>query len=425
MQAGWEGLFAVEYEKNAFATLEANLIAGKPGRPRYRWPSWLKQEPMDIEVFVSQHEQDLRALRGQVDLIAGGPPCQGFSFAGRRRPDDRRNRLIEYYLRVVSLVHPTFLLVENVEGIAIEFGKTARRAQRLDTDAHSHAAKIHAQLAALGYQVHAGVLRAADVGVPQWRPRYIMLGVRADKNDGQPWSEAPFALLNDMRLDFLASKGLPLHRPISVREALSDLETRGKVLVTCRDSEKFQEARYRGPRTKYQRLMRDGMGKEPPNSMRLARHREDTVVRFSLALKQSRKGVALSMTERQRLGMMNKHQFKVLDPDLPSHTLTTLPDDILHYAEPRILTVREYARLQGFPDWFSFHGKYTTGGKLRTKEAPRYTQVGNAVPPFMAELLGWLLLAFNGEREEIPAGNPVVRHDSAGTETEHLMAATA
>jgi DNA (cytosine-5)-methyltransferase 1 len=68
--------------------------------------------------------------------------------------------------------------------------------------------------------------------------------------------------------------------------------------------------------------------------------------------------------------------------------MTTLPDDVLHYGAPRILTVRETARLQSFPDWFKFMGKYTTGGDRRTKECPRYTQVGNAVPPLLARAIG-------------------------------------
>jgi DNA (cytosine-5)-methyltransferase 1 len=131
--------------------------------------------------------------------------------------------------------------------------------------------------------------------------------------------------------------------------------------------------------------------------MRLARHREETLRRFRLALDQSRKGVTLTNAERYALGIMNKHSFAILHENMPSHTLTTLPDDLLHYSEPRILTVREYARLQSFPDTFSFHGNYTTGGKRRTTEAPRYTQVGNAVAPLMAELLGWLLHAINAE----------------------------
>ncbi|ODS24387.1 hypothetical protein AB835_03545 [Candidatus Endobugula sertula] len=83
-----------------------------------------------------------------------------------------------------------------------------------------------------------------------------------------------------------------------------------------------------------------------------------------------------------------KQAICVLDPKKPSKTITTLPDDVLHYKEPRILTVRESARIQSFPDDFEFKGKYTTGGKDRTKECPRYTQVGNAVPPLLGEIFG-------------------------------------
>ena len=69
-----------------------------------------------------------------------------------------------------------------------------------------------------------------------------------------------------------------------------------------------------------------------------------------------------------------------------------MPDDLLHYDEPRILTVRECARLQSFPDWFEFHGPYTTGGDRRKVSCPKYTQVGNAIPPLMAEGIGLFLL---------------------------------
>lgn len=81
----------------------------------------------------------------------------------------------------------------------------------------------------------------------------------------------------------------------------------------------------------------------------------------------------------------NKHTVIPLAVDLHSPTLTTLPDDYIHYCEPRILTVREYARLQSFPDDFIFLGKFTTGGHLRTKEVPRYSQIGNAIPPLFGE----------------------------------------
>ena len=82
----------------------------------------------------------------------------------------------------------------------------------------------------------------------------------------------------------------------------------------------------------------------------------------------------------------------LLDPDSTSPTVTSHPDDFVHYCEPRILTVREMARLQSFPDWYEFKGKYTSGGKRRKMEVPRYTQVGNAVPPLFAEQIGIALM---------------------------------
>ena len=75
-----------------------------------------------------------------------------------------------------------------------------------------------------------------------------------------------------------------------------------------------------------------------------------------------------------------------------------MPDDLIHYDEPRTLTVRENARLQSFPDWFAFQGKYTTGGKRRRHEVPRFTQVANAVPPLLAEALGEVLMEIMNDR---------------------------
>jgi DNA (cytosine-5)-methyltransferase 1 len=175
-----------------------------------------------------------------------------------------------------------------------------------------------------------------------------------------------------------------------VWDAISDLETAGKNMVECVDSPGFRQVVYEKPLTQYQRLLHGSLNGTAPNSMRLARHREETQARFKLILETCRRGVTLSEADRTRLGM-KKHATVALDPDKPSHTLTTLPDDLLHYSEPRILTVRENARLQAFPDWFEFKGKYTTGGKQRVRECPRYTQVGNAVPPLLAELVGLVI----------------------------------
>jgi DNA (cytosine-5)-methyltransferase 1 len=92
--------------------------------------------------------------------------------------------------------------------------------------------------------------------------------------------------------------------------------------------------------------------------------------------------VRMNEANRKKFGLL-KHRVYPMSPAEPAPTITTLPDDVVHYAEPRILTVRECARLQSFPDWFEFKGKFTTGGQSRKRECPRYTQVGNAVPPLL------------------------------------------
>jgi DNA (cytosine-5)-methyltransferase 1 len=83
-----------------------------------------------------------------------------------------------------------------------------------------------------------------------------------------------------------------------------------------------------------------------------------------------------------------KHSQRVLDLNLPSPTVVTAPDDFIHPTEPRVLTVREFARIQGFPDAFEFRSKVTTGGLHRRHEVPQYSQVGNAVSPFVATAIG-------------------------------------
>ena len=121
-------------------------------------------------------------------------------------------------------------------------------------------------------------------------------------------------------------------------------------------------------------------------------HRDEVRDRFAQIIKECTQGVRMNEESRARFGL-KKHRIYPMSAWEPAPTITTLPDDVLHYSEPRILTVRESARLQSFPDWFRFRGKYTTGGALRTKECPRYTQVGNAVPPLLAEAIGLAAVA--------------------------------
>ena len=124
-----------------------------------------------------------------------------------------------------------------------------------------------------------------------------------------------------------------------------------------------------------------------PDSHRFARHNADIQRRFSIAIEEH-----LNSKQYRTRFNLKKCSTKCLDASLPTPTLTTLPDDYIHYSEPRILTVREYARIQSFPDDFTFLGKYTTGGKRRTQEVPRYSQIGNAIPPLFGEIAGKILM---------------------------------
>lgn len=372
-QAGMQGLFAVERNEQAFETFKANFLASG-ARHKFKWPSWLPKAAVGIDELLEHHKEQLASLRGTVDVLAGGPPCQGFSSAGRRQADDPRNQLFKSYLKLVDLVKPRAVLLENVRGFTADFQGNV---------GSNYSAKL-IEVLSEDYDVHDALLNLSSFGVPQNRVRYFVLafrkGLRVDE---------PFDQLDEMLPGFLRNLGLQV--PVSSRAAISDLEVSRCGQQESHESVGFMEIKYVGPKTKYQRLMAAEGG---PGDRRLARHSNAVSVRFAKIIEQCREEGRLNMnlTEemRQQFGM-KKRALRVLDPDSPSPTITSLPDDLLHYKEPRILTVRENARLQSFPDWFVFKGKYTTGGERRQHEVPRYTQVANAVPPLAGHALGVLI----------------------------------
>ena len=183
-------------------------------------------------------------------------------------------------------------------------------------------------------------------------------------------------------------------KEVTVGDAISDLELTNKNKVECVDCKGFKQLKYEQPAklNPYLKIMRKGMKKnEMPNSLRLAKHKENTLKRYDYILANAKKGCAVSNEIKAQVNF-KKHCLSVLSPDKISNTITTIPEDTLHYSESRILTVRETARIQSFPDWYEFQGRYTTGGPRRKSECPRYTQVGNAVPPLMAETLGKFII---------------------------------
>lgn len=103
--------------EDAFSTLEYNLITN---RGHFRWPDWLPQTNLDINVLLKNYENELRGLKGQVQLVVGGPPCQGFSMAGKRTGNDIRNRLYNSYIKFVEILQPEMLFLKMYMGLRLD-----------------------------------------------------------------------------------------------------------------------------------------------------------------------------------------------------------------------------------------------------------------------------------------------------------------
>lgn len=374
--AGFDCRLAVEAHDDAFATYRRNLI--DKASNAHSWPDWLDIGPQDIVKLVAEHSTELRSMRGKIDLIAGGPPCQGFSMNGRRNPDDPRSRMVDAYLDIVDLVRPPLVLIENVRGFV----------SMPHASGGTYADAVRHRLGELGYDAWSDVLIASDFGVPQRRPRYICIAATKGSLPGID----PLSRLRALRRSFLASKGLTLDE-VSVGDALSDLTAGASAVLDPEWGDRGYSAVARRddvPLSAFQKLMRKGSCGQPTDR-RLPRHSAQTIARMRTILETCAPGTNLKPDDRKRLGI-GKRSTTPLSADAPAPTITTLPDDFIHYADPRTMSVRELARLQSFPDWFSFEGPYTTGGDRRQSACPRYTQVGNAVPPMLGEAIGLVLL---------------------------------
>ncbi|MEP2775869.1 MAG: DNA cytosine methyltransferase [Luteolibacter sp.] len=370
--AGWKGLFAVERNAAAFLTLKANLV---DERNHFEWPAWLASTNWDIIDLLDQHAKELKKLRGTVDLVVGGPPCQGFSTAGRRVEGDGRNNLVHSYLKFVELVKPRVILFENVKGFTMKF-----KANSAGGAAYSEV--VIKKLQELGYKDARGeVIDMSEYGIPQRRKRYIVVATREGTAD------SVFDTLVQGCDSFLASKGIP--RRNGARSAMSDLH-KSHGTIACPDSGRFQSGMSPRATTGLQKYLRGGSTAHSPDSHRFVNHTEEVEAVFKRLLLGAPRNRCVLGDDRKPFGL-KKRSVTVLAGNEPSPTVTTIPDDFVHYLEPRVMTVRECARLQTFPDWFEFKGPYTTGGKQRVHQTPRYTQVGNAVPPLFAEMAGLAL----------------------------------
>lgn len=376
-KAGLTGVFAVERNKDAFETLKYNLIDKKS---HFEWPEWLDQKNWDILELLEKHSLELSNLKGNVDLVVGGPPCQGFSMAGKRQNDDVRNQLMHSYIEIVRLVQPKFLFFENVQGFTVDF--------KGEDTLKNYSNILLDELKNMGYKVEFQIITMSEFGVPQNRKRFILFASK-DK-----LRKSFFDILTYNRDNFLKDRRLKL--PITVSQAIDDLKYEYGV-VGSQDTKNFKNGTYGKVNSSYQRLMKKNIGKKSiPDSHRFAKHREETVELFERLMQASDKVLRIT-PQMDMVKGLKKRGVTPLKEKAVCNTLTSIPDDYIHYAEPRIMTVREHARIQSFPDDYEFKGPYTTGGERRKIDVPRYTQVANAVPPLFAEQVGNVMLMIREE----------------------------
>ena len=430
--AGWDMICAVERSPMAAETYFANFVSTRED-VEAEYAEHLSKGT-DDQVRSGLLVDDVRAFGNAIDairellngrdlgLLAGGPPCQGFSLAGRRSPNDPRNSLVWNFLEVVDLLGPKAVLMENVDAIrsTYELGRSTSVLSSLE-EALQKTALRHG-----GYSVARLSLRADHYGVPQRRKRIFLIGIRKDiartfgipngycwdserRTSGSsrsmvvpPVAVMPAPTAKDAIWDLLNSRYASIDlAPGAVARAYALWSRRGTVpRPSGLDAREPPNHSFRSHRAATQtrfhllRLFRERgvpshiFGLDSTNLEVVEHHLEPLEPLFPLNLPIATVDNLRQLGETVRFLRTSKHSQRALDGDAPSPTITTLPDDLCHFAANRTLTVREMARLQSFPDSFVFRGKVTTGGKKRRTEIPQYTQVGNAVPPILAEALG-------------------------------------
>ena len=446
-RAGFELAMAIEKSDMACETFYHNLI--KPLESKQEWKKYCalplsEQAKNRLVVNTLRAVLDDKGVMNEikeknVDVIVGGPPCQGFSLAGRRNPKDARNQLPWQFIEFVEKIQPKMVLMENVVGMSRDFTKH-------NVESPFSQLCLQLQKTGIGYEVQPVQLNAMHYGIPQHRPRVMLLGLRKDiaKKMNLYFSNRVYKSEYDnekLRVNFERRPEIVPEakyfgeRLLRVRDACWDIGDRGYGV-------KLTDIKYSEKAANYARILREGFGnenekiKQKINSKKLSnqilrKHNDLVIERFRLyqylkandfspkLLNFFTAGADTSEKEFQLNELKKKIKFPAKSPDgkllaenlegmralmerlatkkhsqrpidlgRPAPTMVTIADDFVHPVKPRVLTVREMARIQSFPDAFEFRGKETTGGQKRKVEVPQYTQVGNAVPPLLAYEVG-------------------------------------
>jgi len=328
-----------------------------------------------IESDIREISDDVIRRFVGVDVIVGGPPCQGFSVAGTTQfgVADPRNELVFWFLHWVAVVRPKIAIIENVPNILT---KMTKMGTVLDV--------VRAELEPLKYTIDAKVLNSADYGVPQQRKRAFIVCTAPGVTFEFP---LPTHSPDNSRVPDVFRTTKPY---VTVGEAFSDLPIIDAGQGTDGASSYFSE-----PQSDYQREMRSE-SRVVLNHIAM-KHTDRLIERFKkIEPGKSLKDVALEYGQvGYRSGEKSKKPFKYnnyrLDPAKPSLAIpASFQSLFLHPSRHRNLTAREAARLMSFPDTFVFRGKRTA--MSWEKNLSQYNQIGNSVCPLVSKALGTEIL---------------------------------
>jgi DNA (cytosine-5)-methyltransferase 1 len=391
-EAGFTPVFVNELNAHA---LESYLINREADYPYLRNPSFHIHNVKDLVTDPELTRKLSSALRrthgintngGDLDLLVGGPPCQGYSGIGHRRSysvDKKQlpsNHLYQDMAWLIRQLNPKVFLFENVRGLLSSKWSSGGTKGEIWEDVLSTFRGIP------GYRTQSELVFAKNYGVPQNRPRVLLVGVR-DDIDTTAWDR----ITSGVAEGFLPT---PAEVAPDLQDVLGDLvdetfEYGGSTTTYPKKASTKTQRELRTSRDR-QSIARKG---QPLTEHDYSKHSDHVREKFVYMIKHNGE-----IPERMRTKKFAQRLLpKVWDKSGPSITCTSLPDDYVHFSQPRILTVREWARLQGFPDWYEFAGKRTTGGIRRAgnprdgvfdRELPKYTQIGNAVPVRLARAIG-------------------------------------
>ncbi len=425
-EAGFDPIALTEIAPEAAETYLHNRPHLEGLRDRWYRDTWELVQDKGKAIKSILAAEKLR--KGDLDLVVGGPPCQGYSRLGHRRThghdrsDNPGNFLYEAMAGVIEYALPKAFLFENVQGLLTarwSRGHAAGQSGEVFEDVLETFRDITKPRSSKpAYELRWRLVRAYQYGIPQNRPRVLLVGIRRDvlKATGIQLAQGDPDTLFGQSLahQFKGVEGDGFHpdptgeRIPTVEEAIGDLiddayPTLRQEYEQHRDRARLHSGRYgKAAKGQFQKEMRRGPITEIKEGLGLKRGR---LLNHEYSYHSAR--VEERFLEIQRVGRAEgslknkKFSQRALPMTWPSGkpniTVTSMPDDYVHHVQPRSLTVREWARFQTFPDWYEFRGKRTTGGIRRAgnpaagiteREVPQYTQIGNAVPPKLGLALG-------------------------------------